>query len=179
MSLMDALLSIPMADILDRVDVSQDVRARCWTAPATYGAMLSVAEELEGKQCGRSLARCPRPLGLSVKQIREIELAAFDWVRELGADARTESALLAYCLRRLRLPEGSRRLSIFSLRQEQEHGRLLVEVRPLAAASCRLPLRRRQGAHRFGRQRQVRRHADQVPGWQALATSASSMAPLR
>jgi EAL and modified HD-GYP domain-containing signal transduction protein len=34
MSLMDALLAIPMAGILDRVDVSQDVRRRCWTAPA-------------------------------------------------------------------------------------------------------------------------------------------------
>jgi EAL and modified HD-GYP domain-containing signal transduction protein len=47
--------------------------------------MLSVAEELEGKQCGRSLARALDRLGLSVKQIREIELAAFDWVRGLGA----------------------------------------------------------------------------------------------
>jgi EAL and modified HD-GYP domain-containing signal transduction protein len=86
MSLMDALLSIPMAAILDRVDVSQEVRAALLDGAGDYGAMLGVAEELEGAQCGRSLARALGKLGLSVKQIRDIELAAFSWVRELGAD---------------------------------------------------------------------------------------------
>jgi EAL and modified HD-GYP domain-containing signal transduction protein len=85
MSLMDALLSIPMAAILDRVDVSQDVRAALLDRVGDYGAMLGVAEELEGAQCGRSLALALGKLGLSVKQIRDIELAAFDWVRGLGA----------------------------------------------------------------------------------------------
>jgi EAL and modified HD-GYP domain-containing signal transduction protein len=47
--------------------------------------MLSLAEELEGKQCSLNLARALGKLGLSVKQIRDIELAAFDWVRGLGA----------------------------------------------------------------------------------------------
>jgi EAL and modified HD-GYP domain-containing signal transduction protein len=87
MSLMDALLAIPMAAILDRVDVSQEVKAALLDRAGDYGAMLSVAEELEGKQGGRSLARALGKLGLSVKQIREIELAAFDWVRGLGAHA--------------------------------------------------------------------------------------------
>jgi len=89
MSLMDALLAIPMAAILDRVDVSQEVKAALLDRAGDHGAMLSVAEELEGKQCGRSLARALDKLGLSVKQIREIELAAFDWVRGLGAHAST------------------------------------------------------------------------------------------
>jgi EAL and modified HD-GYP domain-containing signal transduction protein len=88
MSLMDALLAIPMGTILERVDVSQDVKAALLDHAGDFGAMLSVAEELEGKQCGRSLARALDKLGLSVKQIREIELAAFDWVRGLGADSR-------------------------------------------------------------------------------------------
>jgi EAL and modified HD-GYP domain-containing signal transduction protein len=88
MSLMDALLAIPMAGILQRVDVSFEVKAALLDHAGDYGAMLSVAEELEGKQCGRSLARALDRLGLSVKQIREIELAAFEWVRELGADSR-------------------------------------------------------------------------------------------
>jgi len=87
MSLMDALLAIPMGAILERVDVSQEVKAALLDHAGDFGAMLSVAEELEGKQCGRSLARALDKLGLSVKQIREIELAAFDWVRGLGADA--------------------------------------------------------------------------------------------
>ncbi|MGJ7918299.1 EAL and HDOD domain-containing protein [Massilia sp. LXY-6] len=88
MSLMDALLSLPMDRILDRVDVSQEVKAALLDRAGDYGAMLSVAEELEGKQCGRRLSRALDKLGLSIKQIREIELAAFDWVRGLGADTR-------------------------------------------------------------------------------------------
>jgi EAL and modified HD-GYP domain-containing signal transduction protein len=88
MSLMEALLSIPMAGILDRVDVAQEVKGALLDRAGDYGAMLSVAEELEGKQCGRSLARALDRLGLSVKQIREIELAAFNWVRELGTESR-------------------------------------------------------------------------------------------
>lgn len=89
MSLMDALLSLPMDRILERVDVSQEVKAALLGRAGDYGAMLSVAEELEGKQCGVSLKRALDKLGLSVKQIREIELAAFDWVRGLGAESQT------------------------------------------------------------------------------------------
>jgi EAL and modified HD-GYP domain-containing signal transduction protein len=85
MSLTDALLAIPMSAILERVEVSQEVKAAMLERAGDFGAMLSVAEELEGKQCGRGLARALDRLGLSVKQIREIELAAFDWVRGLGA----------------------------------------------------------------------------------------------
>ncbi len=83
MSLMDALLAIPMGGILERVDVSQDVKGALLDRAGDFGAMLNVAEELEGKQCGRSLARALDKLGLSVKQIREIELAAFNWVNSL------------------------------------------------------------------------------------------------
>jgi len=89
MSLMDALLSLPMDRILDRVDVSQEVKAALLGRAGDYGAMLSVAEELEGNQCRLSLKRALDKLGLSVKQIREIELAAFGWVRGLGAESTT------------------------------------------------------------------------------------------
>jgi EAL and modified HD-GYP domain-containing signal transduction protein len=87
LSLMDALLSIPMAKILDRVDVSHEVKAALLDRAGDYGAMLNVSEELEGKQCGRSLARALGKLGLSVKQIRDIELSAFSWVRGLSAES--------------------------------------------------------------------------------------------
>ena len=87
MSLMDALFSLPMNDILDRVDVSADVRAALLDRDGEYGAMLCVAEELEGPECdrgSRGLASALETLGLSVKQVREIELAAFGWVRALS-----------------------------------------------------------------------------------------------
>nr|WP_314546694.1 EAL domain-containing protein [uncultured Massilia sp.] len=88
MSLMDALFSLPMEEILARVDVSPEVRAALLRREGDYGAMLGVAEELEGAQCSRALGAALDRLGLSAKQIREIELAAFGWVRELGEEIR-------------------------------------------------------------------------------------------
>ena len=86
MSLMDALFSLPMDEILGRVDVSPEVRAALLERTGAFGAMLSVVEELEGAQCNRALGESLGKLGLSVKQVREIELAAFGWVRELSAE---------------------------------------------------------------------------------------------
>jgi EAL and modified HD-GYP domain-containing signal transduction protein len=86
MSLMDALFSVPMRDILDKVEVSADVRAALLERAGEYGAMLRVAEELEGAQCKRTLAAALDTLGLSARQVRAIELAAFGWVGELGAE---------------------------------------------------------------------------------------------
>jgi EAL and modified HD-GYP domain-containing signal transduction protein len=87
MSLMDALFSVSMDEILDRVEVSPEVRAALLERDGEYGAMLRVAEELETEECDRgkrALAKALGKLGLSVKQVREIELAAFGWVRELS-----------------------------------------------------------------------------------------------
>ncbi len=84
MSLMDALFAVPMHEILERVEVSREVRAALLERTGDYGAMLQVAEELEGKQSTRALSQALGRLGLSAKQLREIELAAFDWVRELS-----------------------------------------------------------------------------------------------
>jgi EAL and modified HD-GYP domain-containing signal transduction protein len=86
MSLMDALFGVPMREILDKVDVSRDVRAALLERGGDYGAMLSVAESLERAETGRDLGAALGRLGLSVKQVREIELAAFGWVRELGVE---------------------------------------------------------------------------------------------
>jgi c-di-GMP phosphodiesterase len=86
MSLMDALFSLPMKDILNRVEVSPEVRSALLERAGDYGAMLDVAEELEGAKCNRALAEALGRLGLSAKQIREIELAAFGWVRALGEE---------------------------------------------------------------------------------------------
>jgi EAL and modified HD-GYP domain-containing signal transduction protein len=46
--------------------------------------MLKVVELLETAECGRPLGAALRKLGLTVKQVREIELAAFEWVRALA-----------------------------------------------------------------------------------------------
>jgi EAL and modified HD-GYP domain-containing signal transduction protein len=87
MSLMDALFSVPMVELLEKVEVSPEMRGALLAREGEYGAMLRVAEELESEECDRgkrALAQALDELGLSVKQVREIELAAFGWVRELS-----------------------------------------------------------------------------------------------
>ena len=83
MSLADALFSIPMRDILDNVEVADDVRTALLDREGQFGTMLRIAELLEAAEGGCKLTSALRKLGLTVAQIREIELAAFDWVREL------------------------------------------------------------------------------------------------
>jgi EAL and modified HD-GYP domain-containing signal transduction protein len=83
MSLADALFSISMADILENVEVAHDVRAALLDREGEFGTMLRVAELLEAAEGGCKLYNTLRKLDLSVAQIREIELRAFDWVREL------------------------------------------------------------------------------------------------
>ncbi len=83
MSLADALFSIPMAEILDNVEIADDVRAALLDREGEFGTMLRVTELLEAAEGGCQLYNALRKLGLSVAQIRELELKAFDWVREL------------------------------------------------------------------------------------------------
>jgi EAL and modified HD-GYP domain-containing signal transduction protein len=84
MSLMDALFSMKMEDILDTVDVADEVRAALLRREGDFGEMLNVVELLENAECGASLAQALKTLGLTAKQVREIELAAFEWVNELA-----------------------------------------------------------------------------------------------
>jgi EAL and modified HD-GYP domain-containing signal transduction protein len=87
MSLADALFSMPMADILDNVELADDVRAALLERAGDLGAMLDVVERLEKADTGRQFTAALRKLRLTSKQVRDIELAAFDWVRELVHDA--------------------------------------------------------------------------------------------
>jgi EAL and modified HD-GYP domain-containing signal transduction protein len=84
MSLADALFSVPMEEILQNVEVADEVRAALLRREGDFGVMLKVAELLESAECGKSLTQALRQLKLTVKQIREIELAAFEWVQELA-----------------------------------------------------------------------------------------------
>lgn len=87
MSLADALFSMPMADILDNVELADDVRAALLQREGSFGAMLDVVERLEAADTGKQFTAALRRLGLTSKQVREIELEAFDWVRELAYEA--------------------------------------------------------------------------------------------
>ena len=84
MSLMDALFSMSMSDILDTVDVADDVRTALLERGGVLGEMLKVVELLENTKRSAQLGKLVRALGMTVKQVREIEIEAFAWVNELA-----------------------------------------------------------------------------------------------
>ena len=83
MSLMDALFSMSMDDIFATVAVAPDVRAALLERGGTLGDMLRIVELLENPKRGSQLSKSLKAIGLSVKEMREIELEAFSWVNEL------------------------------------------------------------------------------------------------
>lgn len=88
MSLTDALFSMSMEDILKTVVVPEEVRNALLKREGEFGEMLRVVELLENLTEGAALARSLKRLGLTVPQIREIEMRAFEWVNELAQEVR-------------------------------------------------------------------------------------------
>jgi len=84
MSLMDALFSMSMSDILDTVVVADDVRAALLAREGVLGDMLKVVELVENPRKGAQLGKALDYLGITVKEMRDIEVAAFSWVDELA-----------------------------------------------------------------------------------------------
>jgi EAL and modified HD-GYP domain-containing signal transduction protein len=84
MSLMDALFSMSMQDILATVVVPEDVKAALLAHEGEFGEMLKIVELLEKPVEGPLLRQTLKGLGLTVRQMRDIELAAFEWVNELA-----------------------------------------------------------------------------------------------
>ena len=82
MSLMDALFSMSMQDILATVVVADEVRAALLEREGDFGEMLNAVELLETARCGKALAQSLANLDLSFKDMLDIELAAFEWVGE-------------------------------------------------------------------------------------------------
>jgi EAL and modified HD-GYP domain-containing signal transduction protein len=85
MSLMDALFSMSMADILESVAVAPEVRAALLEREGHLGEMLKIVELVENPKRGAQLNKSLKAIGLSVKEMREIELEAFSWVNEMVA----------------------------------------------------------------------------------------------
>jgi c-di-GMP phosphodiesterase len=83
MSLMDALFSMSMQDILQTVAVAPEVRAALLEREGMLGEMLRIVELVENPRRGTQLKKSLKAIGLSVKEMREIELEAFSWVNEL------------------------------------------------------------------------------------------------
>jgi EAL and modified HD-GYP domain-containing signal transduction protein len=85
MSLMDALFSMSMHDVLETVVVAPEVRAALLEREGVLGEMLKIIELLENPKRGSQLSKSIKAIGLTVKEVREIELEAFSWVNQLVA----------------------------------------------------------------------------------------------
>jgi EAL and modified HD-GYP domain-containing signal transduction protein len=86
MSLTEALFSMSMRDILATVDVADEVSSALLEREGEYGDMLNVVEILEKAKSGKALTAALRLLDLTIKDMREIEMAAFEWVNELAQE---------------------------------------------------------------------------------------------
>lgn len=84
LSLMDALFSMSMQDILGSVALPEPVRDALLAREGKYGIMLRIVELLDNGPKTRELSALVRKLGLTVRAIREIEVQAFEWVNELA-----------------------------------------------------------------------------------------------
>ncbi|MCG2583371.1 EAL and HDOD domain-containing protein [Massilia sp. TS11] len=86
MSLMDTLFSMSMPDILNTVAVTDEVREALVSRGGQLGDMLTLIELLEGTHKSPQLKDVMDRLGLSPVQVRDIQLAAFNWVTELSQE---------------------------------------------------------------------------------------------
>ncbi len=80
MSLMDALFSLPMAELLEQVPVAEEVSAALMHRQGFCGELLKLIEYLEQiKECENKLPQLLKKLTLSNEDLVEIEMEAFQW----------------------------------------------------------------------------------------------------
>lgn len=80
MSLMDTLFSLPMADILAEISVTDDVSNALLHRQGYFGTILSLAECLENmEENGAFLMPLLQQLHLSCERLFQLEIAAFEW----------------------------------------------------------------------------------------------------
>jgi EAL and modified HD-GYP domain-containing signal transduction protein len=77
MSLMDVLFGIPMADIVDQIPVSDEIRAALLTREGFFGELLQLAEHIE--QSDDDVLPSLKTLAISGDDMVELEMSAFQW----------------------------------------------------------------------------------------------------
>jgi len=79
MSLMDALFSVPMADLVEQIPVSDEVAAALVKRSGFFGELLRLAESLERMEEGDEMLPVLGELADSGDELVELEMAAFEW----------------------------------------------------------------------------------------------------
>ncbi|MDC8758455.1 EAL and HDOD domain-containing protein [Janthinobacterium fluminis] len=82
MSLMDALFSMQMRDVVSSVKVQNEVRDALLFRHGDYGSMLNLIERVENAECGPELVAILAALRLSTADLNAIQIAAFEWVND-------------------------------------------------------------------------------------------------
>jgi EAL and modified HD-GYP domain-containing signal transduction protein len=82
MSLMDALFSVRMGEILDSVNVLDEVRDALLHREGDYGDVLRLIELIERAQEGRELTGILHKLDLAPSALYALQREAFEWVNE-------------------------------------------------------------------------------------------------
>ncbi|WP_246542735.1 HDOD domain-containing protein [Paludibacterium yongneupense] len=83
-SLLDVLFDMPMASIMEHLQVPEKIKQALLRREGEYGHYLQVAIDCESEAEDSGLARNSRALGLDGKQLNAAHLSALAWVEELG-----------------------------------------------------------------------------------------------
>jgi len=79
MSLMDALFSVPMVDLVEQIPVSDEVAGALVKRSGFFGELLRLAESLEQMEEGAAMLPVLGELADSGDELVELEMAAFEW----------------------------------------------------------------------------------------------------
>ncbi|XYJ09942.1 EAL and HDOD domain-containing protein [Telluria sp. B2] len=83
MSLMDALFSVPMADLVEQIPVSEEVAGALVKRAGFFGELLRLAESLEQMEEGDAMLPVLGELADNGDELVELEMAAFEWSEKL------------------------------------------------------------------------------------------------
>ncbi|MEO7031520.1 MAG: EAL domain-containing protein, partial [Herbaspirillum sp.] len=85
MSLMDTLFGAPMVEILKEISVAEAVSDALLEGKGVYGDMLRLCESLERiDEADALILPLVRKLGLSIDELYQLELRAFEWVNSIS-----------------------------------------------------------------------------------------------
>ena len=79
MSLMDTLFCVPMADLVEQIQVSDEVSSALLRRDGFFGELLRLAESFEQMEEGGEVLPALRELAASGDDLAELEMAAFEW----------------------------------------------------------------------------------------------------
>jgi EAL and modified HD-GYP domain-containing signal transduction protein len=88
LSLLDVLLHMPMAEIVEHLNLPQDVRAALLERGGALGHILKVVEALEGSDDAGVAALLARGDPCTAQALPELQIAALAWSNSVGASAR-------------------------------------------------------------------------------------------